>query len=104
VSWLHQTDGRRDHKGGIGSSQQPAPAEAAQSLQGRIDAIDRATGDIATIYDTTNEPGRELRIPCGNRREDICPTCSQIYRGDARQIIRSVLTGGKGIAESVATN
>lgn len=26
-------------------------------LTGRIDAIDRATGEIATIYDTTNEPG-----------------------------------------------
>jgi hypothetical protein len=66
-------------------------------LRGRIDAIDRATGEIATIYDTTNEPGGVLRIPCGNRREDICPACSEVYKGDARQIIRSGLTGGKGI-------
>jgi excisionase family DNA binding protein len=58
-------------------------------LSGRIDAIDRATGESATIYDTTSEPGGVLRIPCGNRREDICPPCSEVYKGDARQIIRS---------------
>jgi hypothetical protein len=73
-------------------------------LHGRIDAIDRATGEIATIYDTTNEPGGVLRIPCGNRREHVCPACSEVYKGDARQIIRSGLTGGKGIPESVATH
>jgi len=73
-------------------------------LYGRIDAIDRATGEIATIYDTTNEPGGVLRIPCGNRREDVCPPCSEVYKGDARQIIRTGLTGGKGVPESVATH
>jgi len=71
-------------------------------LHSRIDAIDRATGEIATIYDTANEPGGVLRIPCGNRREHVCPACSEVYKGDARQIIRSGLTGGKGIPESVA--
>jgi hypothetical protein len=73
-------------------------------LRGRIDVIDRATGEKATIYDATNEPGGVLRIPCGNRREDICPACSDVYKGDARQIIRSGLTGGKGIPESVAAH
>ena len=37
-------------------------------LYGRIDVIDRVTGEIASIYDTTNEPGGVLRIPCGNCR------------------------------------
>src|SRR5262252_1772792 len=73
-------------------------------LRGRIDAIDRATGEKATIYDTASEPGGVLRIPCGKRREDICPPCSDVYKGDARQIIRSGLTGGKTIPESVATH
>ena len=58
-------------------------------LRGRIDVIDRATGEKATIYDTASEPGGVLQIPCGNRREDICPPCSDVYKGDARQIIRS---------------
>jgi len=73
-------------------------------LRGRIDAIDRATGEKATIYDTASEPGGVLRIPCGNRREDICPPCSDIYKGDARQIIGAGLTGGKGIPETVAAH
>jgi hypothetical protein len=73
-------------------------------LHGRIDAIDRTTGEKANIYDTTNEPGGVLRIPCGNRREHICPACSEVYKGDARQIIRSGLTGGKGIPQSAATH
>jgi hypothetical protein len=73
-------------------------------LHGRIDAIDRATGETVTIYHTTNEPGGVLRIPCGNRREHVCPACLEVYKGDARQIIRSGLTGGKGIPESVATH
>jgi hypothetical protein len=71
-------------------------------LAGRIDAIDRATGQRRVMYDTDTEPGGVLRIPCGNRREDICPACSQVYKGDARQIIRSGLTGGKGIPDTVA--
>lgn len=47
-------------------------------LRGRIDAIDRTTGEKATIYDTAREPGGVLRIPCGNRREHICPACSEV--------------------------
>jgi hypothetical protein len=60
-------------------------------LQGRIDAIDRATGQARVVYDTDTEPGGVLRIPCGNRREHACPACSAVYRNDARQIIRSGL-------------
>jgi len=73
-------------------------------LHGRIDAIDRTTGEKASLYDTASEPGGVLRIACGSRREDIYPPCSQVYKGDARQIIRSGLTGGKGIPESVGTH
>jgi hypothetical protein len=70
-------------------------------LEGRITATDRATGRTAVVYDTDTEPGGILRIACGNRREDICPPCSQVYKLDARQIIRSGLTGGKGIPDTV---
>ncbi len=73
-------------------------------LQGRVDAIDRATGQARVMYDTDHEPGNVLLIACGNRREHVCPACSQVYKNDARQIIRSGLTGGKGTPESVATH
>lgn len=71
-------------------------------LAGRIDAIDRATGQAAPIYDTATEPGGVLRIACGNRRESVCPACSQVYKNDARQIIRTGLTGGKGLPDTLA--
>ena len=73
-------------------------------LQGRIDAIDRASGEARTMYDTDHEPGSVLLVACGNRREHVCPACSQVYKNDARQIIRSGLTGGKGTPDTVATH
>jgi len=73
-------------------------------LQGRIDAIDRATGQARVMYDTDTEPGGVLRIACGNRREHVCPACSAVYKNDARQIIRSGLTGGKGVPDTIATH
>jgi hypothetical protein len=54
-------------------------------LRGRVDAIDCATGEVASLYDTASEPGGVLRLPCGNRREDICAPCSGVYKGDARR-------------------
>jgi hypothetical protein len=58
-----------------------------------VSAIDLASGDVA---------GGVLHVPCGNRRETACPACSALYKGDARQLVRAGLTGGKGIPESVA--
>ncbi len=71
-------------------------------LEGRIDAIDKATGRSGLMYDTATEPGGVLLVACGNRREDVCPACSEVYKNDARQIIRSGLTGGKGMPDTVA--
>jgi hypothetical protein len=71
-------------------------------LKGHLDAIDLATGERRAMYDTATEPGGVLLMPCGNRREAICPACSQVYKQDARQLVRAGLTGGKGIPETVA--
>lgn len=73
-------------------------------LEGKITALDRATGQTATLYDTKAEPGGVLRIPCGNRREHVCPACAEVYKGDARQIIRAGLTGGKDVPDTVASH
>jgi hypothetical protein len=73
-------------------------------LHGRIDAIDLATGETAPAYDTASEPGGVLHVACGNRRESRCPACSQVYKRDARQLVRAGLIGGKGVPESVATH
>src|SRR5262249_32948083 len=70
-------------------------------LRGRIDAIDRATGEPAPVYDTAAEHGGVLHVACGNRRETVCPACSQVYKRDARQVVRAGLAGGKGIPETI---
>ena len=41
---------------------------------------------------------------CGSRRHNLCPSCSKIYKGDARQLIGSGLIGGKGISEEVSNH
>lgn len=71
-------------------------------LRGRITAVNLATGETASVYDTAGEPHGVLHIACGNRRESACPACSSVYKGDARQLVRAGLAGGKGVPESVA--
>src|SRR5262245_18454735 len=72
-------------------------------LSGRIAAVDLATGELRPLYDTAaDEPGGVLHVPCGNRRETVCPPCSAVYKRDARQLVRAGLTGGKGIPETIA--
>ena len=73
-------------------------------LTGRIDAIDLATGELRNMYDTATEPGRVLLTACGNRRETVCPPCSQVYKRDARQLVRAGLAGGKGIPDTIAAH
>ena len=73
-------------------------------LRGRIDAIDLATGETAPVYDTATEHGGVLHVACGNRREAVCPACSQVYKRDARQLVRAGLAGGKGIPETITTH
>ncbi len=41
---------------------------------------------------------------CGTRRHNLCPSCSQVYKGDARQLIGSGLIGGKGISQEVSNH
>jgi len=73
-------------------------------LKGRIDAIDLATGELRTMYDTATERDGALLTSCGNRRESVCPACSAGYKRDARQLVRAGLTGGKGIPDTVAAH
>ena len=98
----------------------PVPVTAACShpirLSGRITAVDRATGQSADVFKTWTEfevpsaPGYTetvraddpLYVDCGNRREEICPHCSQVYKRDARQLVLAGLVGGKGVPGTVA--
>jgi len=63
----------------------------------RTDMIDLATGECAPSYET-------VPVACGNRREIVCPSCSQVYKRDARQLVRAGLAGGKGIPETITAH
>src|SRR3954454_3623227 len=70
-------------------------------LRGRVDSIDRDTGEVVTSYSTEHEPDGTLLKSCGNRREAVCPSCAQTYRGDAYQLVAPGRRGGKGGPASV---
>jgi hypothetical protein len=72
-------------------------------LRGQIAAIDLTTGELRPVYDTlTDEPGGMLHVPCGNRRDTVCPPCSTVYKRDAKQLVRAGLAGGKGVPETIS--
>src|SRR5438270_11564782 len=63
-------------------------------LQGRIRQMDKATGEIRTVYSTLDEPDQSLRVACGNRRASVRPSCSSTYKGHARHIALAGLRRG----------
>jgi hypothetical protein len=98
LSWAEFTDATRQ-------IQRTGACAHPVRLRGRITAIDRATGELRPVYDTTtDEPGGELLVACGNRRESVCPQCSQVYKRDARQLVKAGLMGGKGIPDTIAAH
>ncbi|MEU7903000.1 replication initiator [Actinoplanes sp. NPDC049118] len=71
-------------------------------LAGTIATIEAATGRVLAERATADMPDGVIYKPCGNRRESVCPSCSDRYKRDAYQIIRAGLVGGKGVSEQVA--
>ena len=73
-------------------------------LHGGSTTIDTASGEVLGTYSSESEPLGSLHVRCGNRRESVCPSCSRIYAADTFQMIRSGVTGGKTVPETVADN
>src|SRR4051812_5274585 len=71
-------------------------------LRGRTDAMDRETGELRTVFSSEREPDGTLLTCCGNRREAVCPSCAEVYRADAFQLVSAGLRGGKGVPDSVS--
>jgi hypothetical protein len=70
-------------------------------LHGRVDKIDTRTGEV-TSRSTETMPDGVIYKACGNRRSTVCPSCAEIYRADAYQLVLAGLKGGKNVPESVA--
>jgi hypothetical protein len=71
-------------------------------LTGASRHADPSTGELVREFTTDGQPDSVLLTPCGNRRAHVCPACSEVYRGDAFQLVTAGLRGGKGVPESVA--
>lgn len=68
----------------------------------------RLSGTHRLEHQTTGAPvyhaEGDVFVACGNRRESVCPTCSDRYAADAFHLIRAGLAGGsKGVPESVTS-
>ena len=73
-------------------------------LRGHSSTVDVATGEIVSSYRSASEPLGITHVRCGNRREQVCPSCSRLYAADTFHLIRAGITGGKTVPESVAEN
>jgi Replication initiator protein, pSAM2 len=73
-------------------------------LVGQVDEVDQGTGEVRESFSTDDEPDGILLKACGNRRSSRCPSCSEVYRADAWQLIAAGLRGGKGLPESVTNH
>ncbi len=71
-------------------------------LVGATQLVHTTTGDTATSYSSSQELDGVTYIRCGNRRAQLCPSCSAEYKGDAWHLLLCGLAGGKGIPESVS--
>jgi hypothetical protein len=73
-------------------------------VTGRLAEFDPVTGEVIRVVDTSQLPGGRIEVPCGNRREQVCPPCSRLYKGDTFQVMIAGLAGGRGIPETVAAH
>jgi hypothetical protein len=70
-------------------------------LAGNVTTLD-ATGAIVDSFSTDDLPDGILYKPCGTRFASLCPACSETYRWDTYQLIKSGLVGGKGVPATTA--
>jgi uncharacterized Zn-finger protein len=60
----------------------------------------RLSGEMVNL--STGEVGNKLlTVSCKDRREQICPACSHLYKTDAWILVSAGLIGGKGVPDSV---
>ena len=71
-------------------------------LVGSTAVVDRRTGEVRHEYSSVQELDGVTYVKCGNRRAEVCPSCSREYKGDAWHLLLCGLAGGKGIPASVA--
>jgi hypothetical protein len=70
-------------------------------LVGSSTTVDTTTGEIVGSYESETEPDRVSYVRCGNRRADVCPSCSTEYAGDLWHQLSAGMVGGKGVPDEI---
>jgi len=73
-------------------------------LTGTSTILDGRTGEVLDVFTSRQAPLGVVYRPCGNRRAEVCPSCSRTYARDQFAMIRAGLAGGKTVPDSVAAN
>lgn len=60
------------------------------------------SGEIAEYLRGPGAPAGLVPVRCMNRRRSRCASCSRLYQGDAFQLARAGIAGGKGVPAEVA--
>lgn len=58
-------------------------------VQAALDAAGVSLPCAQPITIVNDETGESLQVRCGTRRKKACPSCSALYAGDAKQLLRS---------------
>jgi len=70
-------------------------------LVGASSTINATTGEVLETYESATEPDHVTYVRCGNRRADVCPSCSAEYAGDLWHQLSAGMVGGKGVPEDI---
>ena len=63
-------------------------------LRGASHDADVVTGEVVSEFTSDTEPDGVILKPCGNRRASVCPACSEVYQGDAWQLVAAGIDPG----------
>jgi hypothetical protein len=70
-------------------------------LVGNVSHRDKATGEVRRVYSTEGEPDGCLFVPCGTRKEALCPSCASVRKVDTYFVILEGMVGGSTVPASV---
>ena len=73
-------------------------------LRGRIDAIDLTTGELAPSTTPPPRMGECCTSRAGTAARRSARPAPQVYKRDARQLVRAGLAGGKGIPDTITAH
>jgi hypothetical protein len=93
-----------DYPGWLEHVQAAAGCTRPIRLAGQVHSVDPVTGQVITTTNTASMPDGVIYKACGNRRASVCPSCSEVYRYDAYQLLRAGLAGGKAIPDTVSSH